>query len=83
MKGWSHEYTRLTEPLIRENGELRTATWSEAVDRAADGFRAAVDRHGPDTVGMFSCSKESDQRGQLRRAEVHPAADRHQQHRLV
>jgi len=55
------KYTRLTEPLIRENGELRTATWSEALDRAADGFRAAVDRHGPDTFGMFSCSKATNE----------------------
>lgn len=55
------KYTRLTEPLIRENGELRTATWSEALDRAADGFRTAVDRHGPDTFGMFSCSKATNE----------------------
>ncbi len=55
------KYTRLTEPLIRENGELRTATWSEALDRAADGFRAAVNRHGPDTFGMFSCSKATNE----------------------
>ncbi len=55
------KYTRLTDPLVRENGELRTATWTEALDRAADGFRAAVDRHGPDTFGMFSCSKATNE----------------------
>ena len=27
--------TRLTEPMVREHGELRTATWNEALDRAA------------------------------------------------
>ena len=31
--------TRLTEPLVRENGALRPATWDEALDRAAAGFR--------------------------------------------
>jgi formate dehydrogenase major subunit len=25
--------TRLTEPLVRENGVLRSATWAEALDR--------------------------------------------------
>ena len=29
--------TRLTEPMVRDNGGLRTATWDEALDRAAAG----------------------------------------------
>ena len=53
--------TRLTEPLVRENGELRPATWDEALDRAAAGFRRAVDAKGPTTFGMFSCSKASNE----------------------
>ena len=36
--------TRLTEPLVRENGALRPATWDEALDRAAAGFRVAAIR---------------------------------------
>ena len=32
-------YLRLTQPLVRDAGELRPATWEEALDRAADGFR--------------------------------------------
>jgi formate dehydrogenase major subunit len=55
------QYPRLTEPLVRENGALRSATWEEALDRAADGFRSAVDRHGPNTFGMFSCSKATNE----------------------
>lgn len=54
-------YTRLTEPLVRENGELRPASWDEALDRAASGFRAAVDKLGPDTVGIFACSKATNE----------------------
>ena len=57
----SHRYHRLTEPLIRERGEFRPATWDEALDRAASGFKASIDRHGPDTFGMFSCSKASNE----------------------
>jgi len=55
------KYARLTEPLVRENGVLRPATWDEALDRAAGGFRAAVEKNGPDTFGMLSCSKATNE----------------------
>jgi predicted molibdopterin-dependent oxidoreductase YjgC len=55
------KYARLTEPLVRDNGELRPAGWTEALDRAAGGFRTAVQRHGSDTFGMFSCSKATNE----------------------
>jgi formate dehydrogenase (hydrogenase) len=54
-------YTRLTHPLVRENGRLRRATWDEAIARAASGFRTAVEKHGPDTFGLFSCSKATNE----------------------
>jgi formate dehydrogenase major subunit len=54
-------YTRLTQPLVRENGRLRPATWDEALDRAAEGFRSAVQQHGPTTFGLFSCSKATNE----------------------
>jgi predicted molibdopterin-dependent oxidoreductase YjgC len=53
--------TRLTEPLVRENGALREATWDEALDRAAAGLRAASERNGGDGVGLFSCSKATNE----------------------
>ena len=43
MRRGSKSYDRLTEPLVRDGGVLRPATWDEALDRAAAGFRAAVD----------------------------------------
>ena len=52
-------YTRLTEPLVRDGGALRPATWDEALDRAADGFRRAM--AGGDAIGTFSCSKASNE----------------------
>ena len=54
-------YTRLTEPLVRERGELRPATWEEALDRAADGFRRTKAQYGGDAIGTFSCSKASNE----------------------
>ena len=55
------KYARLTEPLVRDEGVLRPATWDEALDRAATGFKHSVERHGPDTFGMFSCSKATNE----------------------
>ena len=52
---------RLTPPLVRDGGELREAPWGEAIERAASGFRSAVDAHGPSAFGMFSCSKTTNE----------------------
>ena len=61
MRRGPKSYDRLTEPLVREGGVLRPATWDEALDRAAAGLRAAVDRRGPEAVGIFSCSKATNE----------------------
>jgi predicted molibdopterin-dependent oxidoreductase YjgC len=52
-------YARLTQPLVRDGGELRTASWDEALDRAASGFRSALDEGA--LTGIFSCSKATNE----------------------
>ena len=52
-------YTRLTQPLVRDGGELRPASWDEALDRAASGFRRALDQGA--MTGVFSCSKTTNE----------------------
>src|SRR5690606_20382073 len=56
-------YVRLTQPLVRDErgGELRPATWAEALDRTVAGFQAARAAHGPTTFGVFSCSKSTNE----------------------
>lgn len=53
------KYERLTTPLVRDKGQLRHASWNEALDRAAAGFRKALDE-GSQT-GVFSCSKATNE----------------------
>lgn len=53
-------YARITEPLVRENGQLRPASWEEALTRASEGFATARDK-GPGAFGVFSCSKASNE----------------------
>ena len=57
----SRPYARLTQPLVRDNGELRPATWDEALDRAAAGFRRNIAAKGPNSLGIFSCSKSTNE----------------------
>jgi len=52
---------RITNPMIRENGEFRTATWNEALDRVASGLRRIREISGPRGFGMFSCSKTTNE----------------------
>ncbi|RBQ04193.1 nitrite reductase [Micromonospora sp. LHW51205] len=60
QKGWTaadllDHPDRLTTPLLRDRpgGELRPATWDEALDRIAAGVRYVQQRHGPDAVAVF------------------------------
>ena len=54
-------YDRLSQPLVRDHGELRPASWDEALDRAAEGFRRNLERKGPNALGIFSCSKSTNE----------------------
>jgi formate dehydrogenase major subunit len=54
-------YRRLTHPLVREGARLRQATWEEALDRAAAGFRRTLAQAGPDALGLFSCSRATNE----------------------
>ena len=54
-------YVRLTQPLVRDGGSLRPATWTEALDRAAEGFRRNLAAKGPNGLGIFSCSKSTNE----------------------
>lgn len=52
---------RLTQPLVRRDGLLQPATWDEALERAADGFRRNSQAHGGRSIGVFSCSKSTNE----------------------
>ena len=53
-------YVRLTEPLVRDHGTLRPATWEEALLRAAEGFHDVAGA-GDRRFGLFSCSKATNE----------------------
>ncbi|MEV5632636.1 molybdopterin oxidoreductase family protein [Micromonospora tulbaghiae] len=60
QKGWTagdllDHPDRLTTPLLRDRpgGELRPATWDEALGRVAARVQDVQHRHGPDAVALF------------------------------
>lgn len=51
------DYSRLTRPLVRKNGELTPVEWDEAMATAAEG----LGRYRGNTFGFFSCSKATNE----------------------
>ncbi len=52
---------RLTSPLVRRDGRLVEASWEEALAVAASGFKRIRDEHGGSALGVFSCSKATNE----------------------
>jgi len=48
---------RLTQPLVRKNGELEPASWDEALDLAAKRLEAIKAQHGADAIGGLASAK--------------------------
>jgi len=48
---------RLTKPLIRKNGRLKESSWDEALDFVAKGLSKIKSDAGPDTIGLLSSAK--------------------------
>ena len=57
-KGWTaagllRHRERLTQPLVRKDGELQPATWDEALDLIASRIQGLQAEHGPDAIAVF------------------------------
>ena len=52
---------RLTTPRVRDRSERRSATWDEALARATASLGAIRDSRGGRALGLFSCSKSTNE----------------------
>jgi predicted molibdopterin-dependent oxidoreductase YjgC len=52
-----HSPERLKEPLIKEDGKFRQASWDEALDSVANGLRKVKTEYGPDAIGILVSAK--------------------------
>ncbi len=56
---------RLEQPLVREDGEFREASWKEALSRAAEGLGSIRDEHGGESLGVIASSKATNEENYL------------------
>lgn len=62
VKGWNaaefvQHPDRLTEPLIKENGKFRKATWEEALNLVSGKMKEHFERFGSKSLAFFASAK--------------------------
>ncbi|KYH26821.1 formate dehydrogenase subunit alpha [Halalkalicoccus paucihalophilus] len=60
----NHE-DRLTDPLIKEDGEFREATWEEAYELIVSEMERIREEYGPDAMGFYGSSKTMNEENYL------------------
>lgn len=48
-----HRPNPITRPMIRKDGVLVEVSWDEALDDVALHLRRTIERHGPESIGMY------------------------------
>jgi formate dehydrogenase major subunit len=66
LKGrFAHQFSRhrnrLTTPLIREGGDLRIASWEEAIGRIVSELTRIKSDHGPDAIAGLASSRATNE----------------------
>jgi len=62
IKGWNiHQFVqdsgRLRKPLIKRDGQLKEATWDEALDTVASRLKKIKEENGPDRIAFLTSAK--------------------------
>ena len=66
IKGWNaHAFiynpSRLTQPLIRRNGNLQPASWEEALNLVACRLSEIREQYGPNSIAFLSSAKATNE----------------------
>ena len=69
-KGWSipellRGYGRLASPLIKEKGSFKKVSWDKALDRVTDRLKELIEKYSPDSIGIFSSAKATNEENYL------------------
>ncbi len=70
IKGWNahqfvHSPDRLTKPLVRKSGELKEASWDEALAAVVAGLSKIRDEHGNDRLAFLSSARTTNEENYL------------------
>jgi predicted molibdopterin-dependent oxidoreductase YjgC len=52
---------RLTQPLIKKNGQLQEVGWDEALDFVAEKLTHIKENHGPESMGLLTSARISNE----------------------
>ena len=77
---FAHHEDRLTQPLIRKDGQLVPSTWEEAFELIGKRFKEVREQHGGQAIGVVRVQPHH-QRRELPAAEVRAGGSANQQHR--
>ncbi|HWR36331.1 MAG TPA: NADH-quinone oxidoreductase subunit NuoG [Clostridia bacterium] len=56
---------RITQPLIRKNGQLEQATWNQAFDLIASKFKEVLEAHGGQAIGVIGSNRTTNEENYL------------------
>lgn len=56
---------RITEPLIRSDGQWNRATWEEAISFAANRLKSILEEHGPESIGVLGSARGTNEENYL------------------
>jgi len=52
---------RITEPMVRENGEWRTVSWADAIAHIAERLTSIKSQHGPDRIAVLGSARATNE----------------------
>ena len=58
---FAHATDRITEPMIRENGEWREVTWDEAYEFTATRMKQILEESGPQALGVLGSARATNE----------------------
>jgi NADH-quinone oxidoreductase subunit G len=62
---FAHHEDRLTQPLIRKDGQLVPSTWEEAFELIGRRFKEVREQHGGQAIGVFGSNRTTNEENYL------------------
>jgi len=62
---FAHHEDRLTQPLIRKDGQLVPSTWEEAFELIGKRFKEIREQHGGQAIGVFGSNRTTNEENYL------------------
>jgi formate dehydrogenase major subunit len=62
---FTHAPDRITEPMVRRNGDWKPVSWDYAISFLAEALRETVERYGPASVGVLGSARATNEENYL------------------